>query len=120
IGDRIEVLATMATEGGDGGTTASAWGVDGRGAEGPAARTVGAPSIGPGLGGGGGRGGGGGWRLNLAPTPELLARVAALRPVRDEAQVDLAKETRHDRSFDLRRLLGEFRRPLLLGLLLVV
>ena len=67
-----------------------------------------------------GGGGGGGWRLNLAPTPELLERVAALRPVSDFAEVDLANEARHDRSFDLRRLLGEFRRPLLLGLLLVV
>ena len=37
----------------------------------------------PGLG----RGGGGGWRLNLAPTPELLARVARLRPIRDVATV---------------------------------
>ena len=51
----------------------------------PVVRTIGAPSIGAGLGGGGGGGGGGGWRLNLAPTPELLARVAALRPVRDVA-----------------------------------
>jgi ATP-binding cassette, subfamily B, bacterial len=87
----------------------------------PIMQTIGAPSLGPGLGGGsGGGGGGGGWRLNLAPTPELLERVAALRPVRDFAKVDLAKEARHDRSFDLRRLLREFRRPLLLGLLLVV
>jgi ATP-binding cassette subfamily B protein len=46
--------------------------------------------------------------------------VAALRPVRDFAKVNLEKEARHDRSFDLRRLLREFRRPLLLGLLLVV
>jgi ATP-binding cassette subfamily B protein len=119
IGDRIEVLATMATDHDDPRTTASAWGVDGRGAAGPAARTVGAPSIGPGLGGGGGRGGGGGWRLNLAPTPELLARVAALRPVRDKAQVDLERESRPDPRFSLGHLLSEFRRPLLFGLVLV-
>jgi len=135
VGDRIEVLATIPApttpgdahgrEHGDGaasGTTASAWGTDaatppagGR----PLVHGVGAPSIGPGLGGGGG-GHGGGWRLNLAPTPELLARVAALRPVRDVAIVDLDHEARHDRRFTLRRLLHEFRWPLLLGLLFVV
>jgi ATP-binding cassette subfamily B protein len=104
------------------GTTTAAWS-SGEGASGgrsgpvarTAARTAGAPSIGPGLGGGGG-----GWRLNLAPTPELLARVASLPPIRDEAEVDLARERRADPHFDLRRLLNEFRRPLLVGLILVV
>ncbi|HWE65568.1 MAG TPA: ABC transporter ATP-binding protein [Acidimicrobiales bacterium] len=120
-GDRIEALAALAPNGdgnGNGNATASAWTplpalADGTGA----VRATAAPSIGPGLGGGGG---GGSWRLNLAPTPELLARVAALRPVRDRADVDLARESRHDRAFNLPRLLNEFRRPLLLGLLLVV
>jgi ATP-binding cassette subfamily B protein len=46
--------------------------------------------------------------------------VAALRPIRDFPTVDLAKETRRDRHFSLRRLLREYRRPLGLGLLLVV
>ena len=139
-GDRIEALAALAARSAGDGTTAAAWqaaapgvpgaaGVPGTGAIDtsggqPVMATFGAPSLGPGLGGGGGGGhgggGGGGWRLNLAPTPELLARVAALRPVRDVARVDLAREASHDRSFDLRRLLREFRRPLLLGLLLVV
>ncbi len=117
IGDRIEVLATLPTP----GTTASAWGGYGAGAspvQAPAPR-IGAPSIGPGLGGGGG-GGGAGWLLNLAPTPELLARVAELPPVRDEAEVDLANESRHDRGFNLSRLLYEFRLPLLVGLFFVV
>ena len=77
--------------------------------------SVGAPSIGAGLGGGGG---GGGWRLNLTPTPQLLARVAALRPIRDSAVLDLATETARDPQFRLGRLLSDFRRPLLLGLLL--
>jgi ATP-binding cassette subfamily B protein len=113
-GDGIEALAALD------GTTASAWRTDVSGPDVSTFRTVGPPSIGPGLGGGGGGGGGGGWRLNLAPTPELLARVAALRPIRDVAHVDLPKEARHERTFDLRRLLIEFRRPLLLGLLLVV
>jgi ATP-binding cassette subfamily B protein len=68
VGDRIEVLATMATSV-DAGTTASAWGTGGRDAAGPAARAVGAPSIGPGLGGGGGRGGGGGGGGSTWPRP---------------------------------------------------
>jgi ATP-binding cassette subfamily B protein len=46
--------------------------------------------------------------------------VAALPAIRDRAQVDLDKESRHDPAFTLRRLLNEFRRPLLLGLVLVI
>ena len=116
----IEALAAISA----GGTTALAWagtrrpgrGSNGsRGSAGPAA----AASIGPGLGRGGG-GGGRGWRSNLAPTPELLARVAALKPIRDFPAIDLETESRRDPSFSLGRLLSEFRRPLLLGLVLVV
>jgi ATP-binding cassette subfamily B protein len=115
-GDRIEALAALSR--GEDGTTASAWNAQdgGGGAAAGAARMIGAPSIGPGLS----RSGGGSWRLNLAPTPELLARVAALRPVRDEARVDLERETQQDRSFGLRHLLVEFRWPLLAGLVLVI
>ena len=124
VGDHIEALAALSSPS---GTTESAWLAESPradGLQGPV-RVIGPPTIGAGLGGGGGRGGaggggGGGWRLNLAPTPELLARVAALRPVRDVARVDLAKESRHDRNFNLTRLLREFRRPLLAGLVLVV
>jgi ATP-binding cassette subfamily B protein len=117
VGDRIERLAAIASAGQSGLTTAAAWaGHDTEvSAGGPVARTIGAPSLGAGLGGGGG-----GWRRNLAPTPELLARVAALRPVRDFPTVDLDKETRHDRAFNLARLLREFRKPLLVGLVLVI
>jgi ATP-binding cassette subfamily B protein len=117
-GGGIEALAALSAD----GTTARAWtgtrqpgrGRSGvRSGAGPAA----AASIGPGLGrGGGGRG----WRSNLAPTPELLARVAALKPVRDVPDIDLEAESRRDPAFSLRRLLSEFRRPLLLGLVLVV
>jgi ATP-binding cassette, subfamily B, bacterial len=116
IGDSIEALATMASTAGADGVTAAAWAGD-RQLSGnrTAGRTVGAPGLGPGLGGGGS-----GWRLNLAPTPDLLARVARLRPVRDVAEVDLGRESRPDRKFSLLRLLGEFRRPLLLGLVFVV
>jgi ATP-binding cassette subfamily B protein len=113
LGDRVETFAAMTAA--TGSTTAAAW--DGRGVQrsGAGAVSVGAPSIGAGLGGGGG-----GWRLNLAPTPELLARVAALRPVRDEPDINLDRESRPDREFALLRLLREFRRPLLWGLILVV
>jgi ATP-binding cassette, subfamily B, bacterial len=117
-GDRIEMLAELSASTERVGPTSSAWtpaGSDGEGNQ-PLVRTVGPPSIGAGLGGGGG----GGWRLNLAPTPELLARVAALPPVRDSARLDLVKESAHDRSFNLPRLLSAFRRPLLFGLALVV
>jgi ATP-binding cassette, subfamily B, bacterial len=113
MGDRIEALAELA---GRGATTAAAWDAAGvqRSALG-SAMSVGAPSIGAGLGGRGG-----GWRLNLAPTPELLARVAELRPVTDLPPVDFAQENRADPEFSLSRLLRQFRRPLVLGLLLVV
>jgi len=116
VGDSIEALATIASAAGADGTTAAAWaGGWQRSGSRTAARTIGAPTLGPGLGGGGG-----GWRLNLAPTPELLARVARLRPVRDVATVDIAHESRHDKHFTLLRLLREFRKPLLLGLVLVI
>jgi ATP-binding cassette subfamily B protein len=116
IGDSIEALATLTSGAGADGVTAAAWAGDWqRSGNRTAGRSTGAPSLGPGLGGGGS-----GWRLNLAPTPELLARVARLRPVRDVATVDLERESRSDRSFSLVRLLREFRRPLLLGLVFVV
>ena len=106
---------------GKGRITASAWAGDRKaGRDSRTSRSglvsLGAASIGPGLGGGGG----GNWRANLAPTPEILARVAALPPVRDVPEVDVAAESRPDPRFSLPRLLVEFRGPLLLGLLLVV
>jgi ATP-binding cassette subfamily B protein len=108
----IEVLASIAKPGRpDGNGPGPAWAAA---SQRTAPRAIGAPSIGPGLGGGGG------WRLSLAPTPDLLARVARLRPVRDVADVDVARESRRDQRFGLTRLLREFRRPLLVGLLLVV
>ena len=109
IGDRIEVLATMAP-------TASAWASVGTNPGAARTQGVSAPSMGAGLGGG--MGGRGSFGLNLAPTPELLGRVAALRPVRDEIHVETDDPPKT--TFSLGRLLGEFRRPLLLGLVLVV
>jgi len=119
IGDRIEALERVASAGGP-HTTTTAWIAAAADVNtGGAGAAIGAPSIGPGLGGGGGKGGGG-WRLNLAPTPELLARVAALRPVRDVAEVDLDSESLGDKRFNLIRLMQQFRAPLLVGLVLVV
>jgi ATP-binding cassette subfamily B protein len=78
-----------------------------------ATRLAGRPSLGPGIGGGT-------WRLNLAPTPELLARVEALPPVRDHFEPDLVQDTRADPDFSMWRLVKEFRWSFGLGLLLVV
>jgi ATP-binding cassette subfamily B protein len=115
VGDRIEALAMLSSHAAD-SRTDSAWAGGQRITDGgrTTVRTIGAPSIGPGLGGGSG------WRLNLAPTPELLDRVAALPPVRDFPTVDIDQESAHDRGFRLSRLLLEFRQPLLIGLLLVI
>ena len=117
ICDQIETLAMLPA--GLDGRTASAWVSDRDAAttSRAAARMIGAPSIGPGLGGGSG------WRRNLAPSPELLARVAALPPVRDFPALnaaDVARESQPDRHFRLSGLLREFRRPLLAGLVLVI
>ncbi|WP_306801480.1 ABC transporter ATP-binding protein [Streptomyces sp. T12] len=64
--------------------------------------------------------GGRGRRSDAASAPEPLGRGAALKPVRDIPAIDLETESRRDPSFGLGRFLSEFRRPLLLGLLLVV
>ncbi|HVC24795.1 MAG TPA: ABC transporter ATP-binding protein [Acidimicrobiales bacterium] len=118
VADRVEALAAMVsadTAPVPRAAASPAWAAVATRGDAPAARVLGAPSIGPGLGGGGG-----GWRLNLAPTPELMERVAALPPVRDVARIDLERESRHERRFDLGRVVSEFRRPLLVGLALVV
>ncbi len=64
--------------------------------------------------------GGGGWLGAMAATPELLARVAALPPVRDVPDVDVAGEARYDPAFSLRRFIRPYRRPLAVGFVLVV
>jgi ATP-binding cassette, subfamily B, bacterial len=113
VGDRIESLTGIAA---GTGTTDAAWRADGRQAA--AGRTVafGGPSLGAGLGGSSG----GSWRLSLAPTPELLARVAALPAVKDHVRVDVAAESRHVRRFRLATVLRGLRAPLAAGLALVV
>ena len=84
----------------------------------PRSRPVGAPSIGPGLGRAGvvAAAGGSTWR----PTPELLARVAALPPIRDIA--DRRPGPRDPARPDVQPAPAAVRvpRPLLVGLVLVV
>jgi len=113
VGDSIETLSQV-------DITPSAWqrGTGDRAeavrdaTERAAARMARRPTMGPGMGGG--------WRLNLAPTPELLARVEALPPVRDDLEPRLVHETRADPEFSMWRLVKEFRWSFALGLALVV
>jgi ATP-binding cassette subfamily B protein len=111
---QIEVLAELAE-----GVTAAAWRP--AATNGTVHSTTRAPGLGGGLGGGSGvlgatmKAG-----TMMAPTPELLARVEALAPVRDIPKIDLAHESRPDRHFTLGRLLRQFRRPLLIALVLVI
>jgi ATP-binding cassette subfamily B protein len=113
VGDSIETLSQV-------DITPSAWqrGTGDRAeavrdaTERAAARMARRPTLGPGMGGG--------WRLNLAPTPELLARVEALPPVRDDLEPRLVHETRADPEFSMWRLVKEFRWSFALGLALVV
>ncbi|RKR76689.1 ABC transporter ATP-binding protein [Frondihabitans australicus] len=118
--DALSRLAAASARDGAGGTTASAWGDDPSAAR----ATGGAAGPGGGLGmglGGGGRGGGGkGMAAMFAATPELLARVAALGPIKDVPRVDVDAESVQERDFSLGTLLRQFRKPLLLSLLFVV
>ncbi len=108
----IEALATLT-----GATTSSAW--QPVKASGAGHSVTAAAGLGMGLGGGGGNASRGMSAL-FSPTPELLAKVESLGPLRDIPTVDIAQESQQDRAFSLRRLLRDFRRPLLLGLVLVV
>ncbi|WP_251745702.1 ABC transporter ATP-binding protein [Frankia sp. AiPs1] len=87
----------------------------------PSGRGLG--SVPGGRGFGGGRSGrvlsGGGAFGDVPATPELLARVAALPPARDDPRVDQAAAAAPDPDFTLRRLLSWVRVPLVVGLLLV-
>ena len=73
--------------------------------------------------GGGGGGGGGGWMNNmggaLAPTPELLAQVAALPPADADPNVDVAFEGKPAPDFSFFAFLSRYRAWLLIGLGLV-
>jgi ATP-binding cassette subfamily B protein len=102
------------------GVTPSAWPAVATDASGASLPVGVAPiAMGPGLRGMGG-GGHASWMGALAPTPELLAKVEALRAANDDPGVDVAAESRHDPSFSLRRFIRPYRRGLLAGLVLVV
>ena len=83
-----------------------------------------APSLGMGVGGGGGGGGGGvgmaAWGGGLAATPELLARVDALRPADDRPDQTVAEAAADDPAFRFRSFLRRWRWQLAAGLGLVV
>ena len=76
-----------------------------------------------GRGGRAGRGAAGGAHMDgmigsVPPSPELLAKVAELPPVKDEPKVDLAKARTADHRFTLRRLLAPIAVALIAGLVL--
>jgi ATP-binding cassette, subfamily B, bacterial len=60
----------------------------------------------------------GGTFESLPPSPELLARVAALPPAQDVPDVDIAQARAPDRHFTLRRLLKPIAAALVIGLIL--
>jgi ATP-binding cassette subfamily B protein len=66
----------------------------------------------------GGHGHMGGTFESLPPSPELLARVAALPPARDLPDVDIVQARAADRRFTLRRLLKPIAAALVIGLIL--
>jgi len=70
-----------------------------------------------------GRGAGAGGHMDgmigsVPPSPELLAKVEALPPVKDEPRVDLARARAADHHFTLRRLLAPIAVALIAGLVL--
>src|ERR671912_2665815 len=56
----------------------------------------------------------------VAATPELLARVDALPPLRGDPDIDLAEATADDGNTTLRRLVRRFRWPMVLIAVLVL
>ena len=103
--------------------SASAAGAGGRGPAGRgSAGSVGSMgsmgSMGRSRAGGVGGGNVSGMFANLPPSPELLAQVGALPPVKDTPDVDLAQARAGDRHFTLRRLLRPLTVALIIGLVL--
>ena len=97
--------------------------LDGRalaGAGAAAAGSRGGPvgSMGRSRAGGVGGGNVSGMFANLPPSPELLAQVGALPPVKDTPDVDLGQARAGDRHFTLRRLLRPLAVALIIGLVL--
>jgi len=99
-----------------GGVTAEAWPeADDRSPR--ASSTAANLALGSGMMGPGGHAN---WMGGLPPSPELLAKVEALRQSDDDPGVDVAAESRFDPSFSLRRFVRPYRRGLIAGLVLVV
>jgi len=73
-----------------------------------------------GAGGRGGRGGAGmdGMIGSVPPSPELLARVAALPPIKDKPKVDIARARAADYNFTLSKLLKPILAAVIFGLVL--
>ncbi|MCU1453476.1 MAG: putative transporter ATP-binding protein [Acidimicrobiales bacterium] len=82
-------------------------------------RATAAPNLGVGMGGGGGGGGGAGWMGALAPTPEMMAGVAALPPIRDVPDIAIGEAAGADPGFTFVRFMRRWRRQLAVGLGLV-
>ncbi len=119
-GGDVEV-ASVGSAGGD-GVTVAAWPEVAGNAAALARRAAVIPAGGAIHTGGGGGGGGSGsnWIGAMAPTPELLAKVDALRRADDEPDVDVVAESRYDPGFSLRHFIRPYRRGLVAGLVLVV
>ncbi len=99
------------------GVTPALWDRDGAPEPTAEQRSAAAFSLGGGMGGG--AGGGGGFMAGLPPSPQLLAKVAALPPATDLPKVDEADARRADPSFGFVTVLRGVRRGLLIGLGLV-
>ncbi len=98
---------------GPAGVTPSAWPEVDNSATATSTDRIAPAVLGAGLMGSSGRSG---WMAGLAPTPELLAKVDALRAADDDAGVDVAAESRHDPEFHLLRFVRPYRRGLIAGL----
>jgi ATP-binding cassette subfamily B protein len=104
------VLASGATRD---GAAALGLGAAGLGAGGPGVRNTGNTAR-----GGVGAGNITGMLASLPPSPELLAAVAKLRPIKDEPRVDVTTARAGDRHFSLGRLLKPLTIALIIGLAL--
>jgi ATP-binding cassette, subfamily B, bacterial len=113
-----ELEAQFADEPQVNGITPALW--DRAGAPEPTAEqgSVAPAGLGGGMGGGGAAGGGG-FMAGLPPSPELLAKVAALPPATEVPKVDEAAARRADPTFGFVTVLRSVRRGLLIGLGLV-
>jgi ATP-binding cassette subfamily B protein len=116
-----------------GGVTADLWKREDANGNGHGARAYVsvAPVLGLGMGGGGGGGmgpgataraaaAGGGPGSGLTVSPELQAAVEALPPADDDPDVDVAAEAGTHETFLLRRFARPYRKPLLIGLGLIL